>query len=318
MLEKNADRYELPVGIGLGYRGREIGAQGKNPSVQLACIHFLCEALVASARSLGEEPRREWSEIHEMLPSAAFCKTPSAKGEAEKEIAVFDGVALDDSYPLHGMFAGLWPFESIDLGDTAEWNALERAIATWIDQGMGAWESCSFPWASAIHMHLNNADMAEVLLETWERVFMNEGNAAVLEPMFAGFTAPGGSGAARSDRHEILNLDAFMAVTGQILELLLHTRHGINYLFRGAPQRWKHVSFDTIRTEGAFEVGATRRNGIVTRVSVKANAAGVFRLANPWKGRAILQRAKSATALQGTVLEISLAADERIECTEEQ
>jgi alpha-L-fucosidase 2 len=318
MLDRRNGRYELPLGIALGYRSREIGAQGENPSVQLACIHFLCESLIASAQALGEEPRREWTEIRASLPHAAFCETPSAKGEVEKEIAVFDGVALDDSYPLHGMFAGVWPFESIDLDNTAEWNALERAIATWIDQGMGAWESCSFPWASAIHMHLNNADMAEVLLETWERVFMNEGNAAVLEPMFAGFTAPGGSGAARSDRHEILNIDAFMAVTGQILELLLHTRHGVNYLFRGAPQRWKHVSFDTIRTEGAFEVGATRRNGGVTRVSVKANAAGVFRLANPWDGKAILQRAKSASYLQGAVLEIPLAADERVELTGEQ
>jgi alpha-L-fucosidase 2 len=318
MLERRDGRYELPLGIALGYRGRELGAQGKNPSVQLACIHFLCESLITAARALGEEPKNEWAEIHATLPRTACCETPGPRGEAEKEIAVFEGVALDDSYPLHGMFAGLWPFETIDLGDKEQWNALERAVATWIDQGMGAWESCSFPWASAIHMHLNNADMAEVLLEIWERVFMNEGNAAVLEPMFAGFTAPGGSGAARSDRHEILNLDALMAATGQILELLLHTRGGINYLFHGAPQRWKYVSFDTIRTEGAFEVGATRRNGIVTGVRVKANAAGAFKLANPWKGKVILQRAKSAAYLQGAILEIPLAADERVELTGEE
>jgi alpha-L-fucosidase 2 len=182
---------------------------------------------------------------------------------------------------------------------------------------MGAWGSFSFPWASAIHMWVKNSDMAEVLLEIWERMFMNEGNAAVLEPIFAGFTAPGGSRSARAGRNEILNLDAFMATTGQILELLLSTRRGVNHLFAGAPQRWKYVSFDNIRTEGAFEVGATRRNGRVIRVSVKANAAGTFRCANPWSGRVSVQRAKGLTAVQGPVLEITLAADERVELTGE-
>jgi alpha-L-fucosidase 2 len=108
-----------------------------------------------------------------------------------------------------------------------------------------------------------------------------------------------------------------MATTGQILELLLSTRRGVNHLFAGAPQRWKYVSFDNIRTEGAFEVGATRRNGSVLRVSVKANAAGTFRIANPWSGRVSVQRVKGATAVQGPVLEITLAADERVELTGE-
>jgi hypothetical protein len=139
----------------------------------------------------------------------------------------------------------------------------------------------------------------------------------VLEPIFAGFTAPGGSRSAQAGRNEILNLDAFMATTGQILELLLSTRRGVNYLFAGAPQRWKYVSFDNVRTEGAFEVGATRRNGSVLRVSVKANTAGIFRLANPWSGRISVQRAKGSASQQGPVLEITLASDERVELTGE-
>jgi alpha-L-fucosidase 2 len=317
MLEKKDGHYSLPVSFSLGYRGGEIGAQGRNASLQLACVHFLCESLLSSAQVLGEEPEKIWSDIGALLPKTALCETPAASGKREKEIGVFDGVALDDSHAFHGQFAGVWPFDTIDFNDREQVTALERAVATWIDQGMGAWGSFSFPWASAIHMWVKNSDMAEVLLEIWERMFMNEGNAAVLEPIFAGFTAPGGSRSARAGRNEILNLDAFMATTGQILELLLSTRRGVNHLFAGAPQRWKNVSFDNIRTDGAFEVGATRRNGRVIRVSVKANAAGTFRCANPWSGRVSVQRAKGLTAVQGPVLEITLAADERVELTGE-
>ena len=318
MLEKKDGHYTLPIGFSLGYRSGELGSQGKNASLQLACIHFLVESLTASAQLLGEEPKKIWSDIRSLLPRTGTCETPTASGEQEKEIGVFDGVALDDSQAFHGQFAGVWPFETIDLDDKEQLVALERAVATWIDQGMGAWGSFSLPWASAIHMRIKNSDMAEVLLEIWERIFMNEGNAAVLEPIFAGFTAPGGSRSAQAaGSNEILNLDAFMATTGQILELLLSTRRSVNFLFAGAPQRWKYVSFDNIRTEGAFEVGATRRNGKVIRVSVKANTAGVFRLANPWTGKAAVQRAKGLTASQGAVLEIQMAADERVELTGE-
>ena len=70
-------------------------------------------------------------------------------------------------------------------------------------------------------------------------------------------------------------------------------------------------------TEGAFEVGATRRSGRVLRVSVKANAVGIFRLANPWAGKVALQRVKGTTTVQGAVLEISMAADERVELSGE-
>jgi alpha-L-fucosidase 2 len=317
MIEKQDGRFVLPIGFSLGYRGDDIGAQGRNASLQLACIHFLCESLAASAHLLGEDPKKIWGEIGAMLPKTGMCETPAASGKQEKEIGVFDGTALDDSHAFHGLFAGVWPFDTIDFDDKEQVTALERAVATWIDQGMGAWGSFSFPWASAIHMWVKNSDMAEVLIEIWERMFMNEGNAAVLEPIFAGFTAPGGSRSARAGRNEILNPDAFMAVTGQILELLLSTRRGVNHLFAGAPQRWKYVSFDNIRTEGAFEVGATRRSGRVLRVSVKANAAGTFRLANPWSGRVSVQRAKGTASVQGAVLEIALAPDERVELTGE-
>jgi hypothetical protein len=51
-------------------------------------------------------------------------------------------------------------------------------------------------------------------------------------------------------------------------------------------------------------------------VSVKANAQGVFRLANPWSGKAALQRAKGTATIAGPILEVPMIADERVELTE--
>jgi hypothetical protein len=55
-------------------------------------------------------------------------------------------------------------------------------------------------------------------------------------------------------------------------------------------------------------------------VTVKANAPGTFRLANPFtsnSGRVAIQRARGTSVQQGQILEIPMQADERVELTEE-
>jgi alpha-L-fucosidase 2 len=314
MLEKRDDRLELPVTFAPVFRRTRAYAQGKNASFHLAAVHFLCEALLASAAALGEEPKKLWEDVRASLPKIAECEVTVEGGVSRHEAGVFEGVPIDASNGFHGHFAGLWPFDTIDKGETGEFGILTNAADSWIEQGMGAWSSESLPWAAAIHTRFRNADIAEVLLEVWGKLFVNEGHAPVRNPLFDGFTVV--KSAASTAPGEMLSFDAGMGVTGAILELLLHTRRGVNVLFAGAPERWKNVSFDNIRTEGAFEVGATRRNGRVLRVSVKANAQGVFRLANPWSGKATLQRIKGTSSAAGAVLEIPMAADERIELSE--
>ena len=313
IIEKKDGRVELPFTVAPAPGGARRYTKGKNASFHLAGVHFLCESLIASAQVLGEEPKKVWADFRASLPKVAVGETP---GEGRPEAAVFDGAPLEASNGFHGHFAGIWPFDTLDPEDHAQAETLHRAAATWIAKGMGAWSSESLPWAAAIHTRFKNADMAEVLLEVWERLFVNEGHASVRDPLFDGFTMKDASPSTTTPS-ETLSLDAFMGATGAILEMLLHTRRGVNVLFCGAPQRWKYVSFDNIRTEGAFEVGATRRSGRVLRVSVKANAQGVFRLANPWNGKATLQRTKGATSVGGPVLEIAMAADERVELTGE-
>ncbi|MCU0608712.1 MAG: glycoside hydrolase family 95 protein [Chitinispirillaceae bacterium] len=320
LLEKDRETWSLPFSVSPVFRGTTGALTGKNASFQLACVHFLCESLQAAAQALGEQPDRRWARIAAGLPRFAECEGRDASGRPQREIGVFEGVALDESEALHSHLVGLSPLDTLDPDDKHVAHLLEETIESWVYQGMGAWNSASLPWASMIHTRINNADMAELLLEIWERVFTNEGWAAVRDPLFMGFSTRGTPESAVAGKNEILHMDACMGATAAIMEMLLHTRRGVNHLFCGAPQRWKYVSFDNIRTEGAFEVGATRRGTSVVRVTVKANAPGTFRLANPFtsnSGRVAIQRARGTSVQQGQILEIPMQADERVELTEE-
>ncbi len=317
MLEKHAGAYRMPFGISPAFRGTAESQWGKNPGYQLACINFLVESLLAAASLLGETAPSSWSEILATLPKTARYETKGRGGAAHGELGIFDGVPLRESDALHTHLAGVSPFDTLDLDDAGVARDLENTIETWVSQGMGAWNSASLPWAGMIHTRLGNADMAELLLEIWERVFTNEGHSPVRDPIFMGFSTRGTPESVKEGKYETLHMDACMGATAAIPEMMVQTRRGVNYLFAGAPKRWKHVSFDNIRTEGAFEIGATRVNGRVIRVSVKANAPGLFRIANPWDGRAALQRSRGTSSMQGTVLDIAMTADERVEMTAE-
>jgi alpha-L-fucosidase 2 len=97
------------------------------------------------------------------------------------------------------------------------------------------------------------------------------------------------------------------------MELMLHTRRGVNHVFAGAPLRWKRVAFEGMRTEGAFLVGAERAGGTVTKVEVTSEAGGCFRLANPWKGPATVVCAPDRQeTVSGAVIEIAMDTGQAI------
>jgi len=266
MLEKNDGVYRMPFGISPAFRGTADSQCGENPGFQLAGISFLVDSLISAAEVLGEPLPADWKAIRASLPKTAVVKTTDRDGTEQCELGIFDGVPLRESDALHSHLAGICPFDTLDLEDPAVAREIENTVETWVSQGMGAWNSASLPWAGMIHTRLGNADMAELLLEIWERVFTNEGHSPVRDPIFMGFSTRGTPESVVEGKYETLHMDACMGATAAIPEMMVHTRRGVNYLFAGAPKRWKHVSFDNIRTEGAFEIGATRVNGRVTGV----------------------------------------------------
>jgi hypothetical protein len=157
-----------------------------------------------------------------------------------------------------------------------------------------------------IHTRFSNADMAELLLEIWERVYTNEGHGTLHDCNFPGFTMIGAPGITTGKRSpEKMQMDAGMGATAAIMDVMLHTRQGVNHLFAGAPARWKQVSFEHMLTEGAFVVSAERAGGTVTGVQVHSRVGGTFRLANPWPGQAtVVYPSGERETLSGPVLEV--------------
>jgi hypothetical protein len=311
MLERDGEAFVLPVSVSPEYRGASLDAWGQNASFQLACIHRLCEDVLEAARVLGSEPSPAWSEILAKLPKATVVND----GRHDR-IALWKGTTLEESHRHHSHLAAIAPFDVIDVDDPDWRTIIQRTHDEWVRHGMGLWSGWCVPWASMLHTRLGNPEMAELLLEIWERVFTNEGRGTLHDSNLPGFSLLGAPPLGTLGKpNERMQMDGGMGCVAAIQEMLLHTRRGVNHVLRGAPRRWRDVSFSGMRTDGAFLVGAVREDGEMRSITVKSERGGVFRLANPWKGRAACRRRKKTEMIARPVIEISMEPGEDMTIT---
>lgn len=316
MLEKGPDgRYRLPVSVSPEYRGSQLDAWGRNASFQLACIHWLCAALIRASEVLGVQAKPIWNELRDNLPKAALIKSP-----AGDRIGLWEGTDLEESHRHHSHLAGLVPFDVIDPADPLWKPIVDQSITHWIATGMGRWSGWCMSWASQLHTRMGNADMAELIIQTWQKVFTNQGHGTLHDCHFPGFTLIGaGASCSPTTRSEIMQMDAGMGTTAAILDMLLHSRQGVNYLFAGAPGTWAEVEFSDLLAEGGFGVSARRDRGVVSQLHVQSRVGGTFRLHNPWpeingvRQASILRATGRRDRVTGAVIAVEMMPGETVQ-----
>jgi hypothetical protein len=307
MMEKDGDSFCLPVSVSPEYRGSMMSAWGKNASFQLASAHRLCENLIEASKTLGEKVEGSWLEIAEKLPKATLFGEPG-----KERIALWEDTDLEESHRHHSHLASITPFDSIDI-EATEWSdTVTRSIDHWIYKGPGLWSGWCVPWASMIHSRMRNADMAEMLLEIWEKVYTNQGHGTLHDCEFPGFTLMGACSYKEPKRPEVMQMDAGMGAIVAVQDMLLHSRRGVVYLFNGCSKTWKQVAFKNMLAEGGFLISAERKNNAVKALSVKSTYGGTLKLGNPWGNTKV--RAKfdndRELELEGDVLEINIGKNE--------
>jgi len=153
---------------------------------------------------------------------------------------------------------------------------------------------------------VGNGDMADLILGLYRRVFMNHGYASTHDAQFQGFTIMAG-------RPLIMQIEACLAASAAVMEMLLHTTRGVTYLFRGVPARWNDASFEGLRAEGAFLISAQREQGKTTRVQVLSEAGGDLILSNPFGGPVRVRREGGVIErIEGETLTIATATGEKL------
>ena len=262
MLEERGGRLSLPVSVSPEYRGAEINAWGADPSFQLAAIHRLAKDLIRVAGILGKPVDPAWENVRRNLPEATLIEV-----DGKQQIALWEGVPLEESHRHHSHLAGICPFATLRPDDPKWKDVLDQSALHWIRMGMGRWAGWSMPWAAMLHNRLGNAQMAEVVIEIWHRCFVNPGGGTLHNPQFGGFCSLFGS-------NEIMQMDAGLGIVAAIQDLFVYALDNELYLMSGCmaePRR--EIAVNNLYCPGGFVAELHRSPEDGTEIRLRATRA---------------------------------------------
>ena len=265
MTEYDADgKLLLPVTISPEYRGSNMNAWGKNASFQLAACQQLAKNLLRAAEMLGVEPDKNALNIRKDLPLYTI---------ESGEIALWQGLLLEESHRHHSHLAGIVPFEVIDPLAPEMQEIIKKTMHRWTGKGMGEWTGWCLPWASQICSRCANGEMASLILYIWQDCFTNAGGASLHDGRYKGFSI------FAQVRGEVMQIDGGMGMITAIFDQFIHVFNGELRLFNGIGTNVRNVEFSRISAPGRMKVsGAIAADGTVT-ASVTTEKTAPLRVA---------------------------------------
>jgi alpha-L-fucosidase 2 len=306
--EGGKKRLSLPVTVSPEYGGSGMTAWGRDASFQLAALHCVAAVLPQAAQALGRAVDPRWARVQRELPryttapqvygynlSKLLTCTPeelpavqraslAEKGGHEERrpgprIALWEGRDLDTSHRHPSHLAGIYPFRTIEPASERDRGIVQNSLYHWQREGGGAWSGWAIPFAALILARCDLIDAAVQWLHIWDETFTNEGYGTLHDAAYRGFSVIAGDGG--KTHGEIMQMDAGMGAVSAILELLVQCRGVLGeeiHVLPVVPTRWRELSFNRVRAEGAFQVGATVVGGVTVEVRVKSLAGERLKL----------------------------------------
>ena len=84
-------------------------------------------------------------------------------------------------------------------------------------------------------------------------------------------------------KYRPFTLEGNFAFAAAIQEILIQSHTGVVQIFPAIPKSWETLSFDQLRTEGAFLISANKEDGKVKSVKVISEKGGILKLKNPFE-----------------------------------
>lgn len=140
--------------------------------------------------------------------------------------------------------------------------------------GPSNWCGYSYAWLGNLKARIADGEGAQKALQIFAKAFC-AGNSFHLN---GDQTKEGYS----SFTYRPFTLEGNFAFASGVQEMLLQSYQGFVEIFPAVPNSWATVSFDQLRTEGAFLVSASKQNGQVKTVTIKAEKDGILLLKNPF------------------------------------
>ncbi|WP_299578036.1 glycoside hydrolase family 95-like protein [uncultured Sunxiuqinia sp.] len=237
----------------------------------LALIRWTYEKATEMAEELGlQEEASQWQGILKEWPELTVDK--------ENGLMFAPGFPYDES---HRHFSHLMAYHPLGLLDVANGESdrtiIENTLKNLEKQGSGAWTGYSFSWQGNLYARALDGENAAKVLRIFAECFCLKNsfhvNGDQCKAGHSNFT------------YRPFTLEGNFAFASGIQEMLIQSHTGVVKLFPAIPEDWNDVSFEQLRTYGAFVISANKANGLVQDVKIVSEKGGLLRMQNPFAGK---------------------------------
>ncbi len=235
-----------------------------------ALVKFAFGAAAELASELGlDKEARHWSELKEELPDYLL--------DDEGSLCIAKGFPYNASHRHFSHLLAIHPLGLIDKSNgEKEVDIINSSIAKLDKFGSAWWTGYSYSWLANLKARAFDGEGAAEALHIFAECFCLKN----------GFHANGDQSKSGKSRFKYrpFTLEGNMAFAAGVQEMLLQSHTGVIRIFPAIPISWKNVSFNTLRSMGAFLVSAEKKDGIVCSVRVISEKGGLLRMAVPFEG----------------------------------
>jgi alpha-L-fucosidase 2 len=276
--ERRADgKRKLPLSSSPEINDNRIDAWfAETTNFDLALVRWLYGAAAVMAGELGlAEEAARWRGILEEWPELALA-------EDDGRLLVAPGYPLKGSHRHFSHLMAIHPLGLLSWGGGEAVRRTIRASLADLDRlGPDWWCGYSYSWLGNLAARARDGEKAAGALRTFAECFCLPNSFHVNGDQ----TKSGKS----KFTYRPFTLEGNFAFAAAVQEMLLQADEGFGLsdsgairVFPAVPSSWKDVSFDSLRTYGAFLVSARMKDGIVAEVRVTSEKGGKLRIENPF------------------------------------
>lgn len=251
----------------------------------------------------------ELAEVLKLTDEAAKWKTILAEFP-EYDLDEQGGFTFSKGIPYessHRHFSHLMAIHPLGLVDWSNGEKDQKIITATLQRlkevGPSAWTGYSYSWLANLQARAFDGEGAAQSLRDFATAFCLKNTFHV-----NGDQSKTGKS---SFTYRPFTLEGNFAFASGIQEMLIQSHTGTIRIFPAIPSTWQEVSFDQLRTVGAFLVSATRQQGKTTQVKIRSDKGGKIRLLNPFDRDQIKVGNQTLSAKNG-LIELNMKAGEEV------
>ncbi|CAG5011654.1 hypothetical protein DYBT9275_04993 [Dyadobacter sp. CECT 9275] len=241
----------------------------QNTNYDLSLMKFAFAAGAELAIELGEkEEAAHWNEILGQFGDYAVSEN--------NELMFSPSMPYNQSHRHFSHLMAIHPLGLIKWEDGPKAQTLITNSLALLDKiGPDWWCGYSYSWLGNMKARAKDGKGAAEALTTFARAFCLPNsfhvNGDQTKSGLSKFT------------YRPFTLEGNFAFAAGLQEMLIQSYAGFIEIMPAIPENWQNVSFDQLRTEGAFLVSAKRTGGKITEVKIKADKDGVTTIKLPFK-----------------------------------